>query len=211
MTFNTKKIVIGLSLLIIAFFLGRCSVKNEIIKIPSTVSIPKVTGNSGTINNPKPSIEKEPMYIKGDTVYAVNPQDAQLAQDLNNLETDYDRILTLLAMTKVTKTPLILEDQHMLITGEVTSRGPLLDYKLNYERKEFEVPVEAEFIKKDKSFLGIENVLIGGGIGSPTDQPVSIENTFLHVTTGLQFKSGNVLQGTFTNKKDALLTYLVSF
>jgi len=89
MTFDIKKIVIGVSLLVGVFLLGRCSVKDEVIKIPVKVLVPKVVGTSGVVTNPKPTIVKEPMYIKGDTIYAVNPQDAQLAQDLNNLETDY--------------------------------------------------------------------------------------------------------------------------
>ena len=91
MNSNIKYIIIGIVVLLTAFFIGRwiSPTETEIVK----VTIPELSGKSPIIINPKPLIQfKDSLIYKDSLIITENPFNKDLAVKYINLESETDRL-----------------------------------------------------------------------------------------------------------------------
>lgn len=161
--------------------------QNFFYKVPEakpvevSVTIPEVSGSSDVIQV-KPDVIRDTIYLKGSVVevdkgYKELYEKAKDSLDKKNLFLDAIRI---------TKTPLLFDNEDITISGTATNRGELLNYSLNYTIKEktfsYTPEVETKF----------PNLSVGFGVEVGTNV-VTLDNFTARANIHLMNSKGKVI------------------
>jgi hypothetical protein len=182
MSLNIKYIIIGICILTLSFFIGRWTSPKEIKTV--TVTIPKLTGISPTIINPKPIITvKDSLIFKDSLIVTENPFNKELADRYTKLESEKDKLVAYLNAIQVKKYVIPFENDTIKIIGDVEVQGELKSLKYNWfiKQRTFDVPVE---IKKPTI-----NLLLGGTVSNT----VKLDKFNINADLGIQRKNGDVI------------------
>lgn len=142
------KVVIGvLILLVIMFFIGKCSKGSE--TITKTIRLPAIKGKSDTIYKPVNNtkiIQKS--YIYRDSVMFHDKEfDKEMADKFLKLNSDYEKIKEYVKSVEINTYQIPLEDSLIKTTSNLKVRGELISYQRDYTIKERRVDVEVKVPK----------------------------------------------------------------
>ena len=182
MNINLKNLVIGISILILSFFIGRWTSPKEakIVK----VTIPELSGNSPIIINSKPLIQfKDSLVYKDSLIVTENPFNKELADKYINLESEIERLKEYIKSIELRKYEVPFENDTIKIIGNVEVQGELKSLKYNWFIKQriYDIPIE---IKKPTI-----NLLLGGSVSNTVD----LNRFNINANLGIQRKSGDLI------------------
>lgn len=200
MNINLKNIIIGILILILAFFIGRWTSSKEIKII--TVTVPESSGSSPIIINPKPIITtKDSLIYQDSIIYTENPFNKELIDKYNKLESERDKLLAYLNSIQIRKYKVPFENDTIKIVGDVEVQGELKSIKYDWTIKERKLNIPVE-IKKPTM-----NLLIGGTVSNT----VELDKFNFNATVGIQRKNGDVILGSYgVFDKSIQVGYLVN-
>lgn len=186
MKLNLKNIAIGILILVVFFFLGRCTspVETKIV----TVTIPAKEGSSPIIINPKPVYYSKDSLVYRDTVlYTENPFNKELAENYTRLENEKDKLLAYLNSIQIRKYSVPFENDTIKIVGNVEVQGELKSIKYDWIVKSFKTDVEFKVPKPTM------NLLVGGSI----ENNIDLAKFNINAKVGLQRKNGDLILGSY--------------
>ena len=186
MNSNIKYIIIGIVVLLTAFFIGRWTspIETKIIK----VTIPEVSGESPIIINPKPLIQfKDSLVYKDSLIVTENPFNKDLADKYINLESETERLKEYIKSIEVRKYKIPFENDTIKIVGDVEVQGELRSLKYNWTIKErkLDIPVN---LKKPTM-----NLLFGGSVSNS----IELDKFNFNANVGIQRKNGDLILGSY--------------
>ena len=186
MNINLKNLVIGVSILILSFFIGRWTSPKEakIVK----VTIPELSGNSPIIINSKPLIQsKDSLVYKDSLIVTENPFNKELADKYINLESEIERLKEYIKSIEVRKYKIPFENDTIKIVGDVEVQGELKSLKYNWTIKErvFDTPVD---VKKTTM-----NLLLGGAVSNN----IKLDKFNVNTNLGIQRRNGDLILGSY--------------
>ena len=186
MNSNIKYIIIGIVVLLTAFFIGRWTspIETKIIK----VTIPEVSGKSPIVINPKPIISiKDSLVYKDTIIYTENPLDKELINRYVKLESEKDKLIAYLNSIQIRKYKIPFENDTIKIIGNVEVQGELksLNYDWMIKQKTLNIPIE---IKKPTM-----NLLLGGGVSNS----IELDKFNFNANVGIQRKNGDLILGSY--------------
>lgn len=186
MNINLKNLVIGVSILILSFFIGRWTSPKEakIVK----VTIPELSGNSPIIINSKPLIQfKDSLVYKDSLIVTENPFNKELADKYINLESEIERLKEYIKSIEVRKYKIPFENDTIKIVGDVEVQGELRSLKYNWTIKErkLDIPVN---LKKPTM-----NLLLGGSVSNT----IKLDKFNFNANLGIQRKNGDLVLGSY--------------
>ena len=186
MNSNIKYIIIGIVVLLTAFFIGRWTSPKEakIIK----VTIPELSGNSPIIINSKPLIQfKDSLVYKDSLIITENPFNKDLADKYINLESETERLKEYIKSIEVRKYKIPFENDTIKIIGNVEVQGELksLNYDWTIKQKTLNIPIE---IKKPTM-----NLLLGGSVSNS----IELDKFNFNANVGIQRKNGDLILGSY--------------
>lgn len=186
MNINLKNLVIGISILILSFFIGRWTspTETEIVK----VTIPEVSGKSPIVINPKPIISiKDSLVYKDTIIYTENPLDKELINRYVKLESEKDKLIAYLNSIQIRKYKIPFENDTIKIIGNVEVQGELksLNYDWMIKQKTLNIPIE---IKKPTM-----NLLLGGSVSNS----IELDKFNFNANIGIQRKNGDLILGSY--------------
>ena len=186
MNSNIKYIIIGIVVLLTAFFIGRWTspIETKIIK----VTIPEVSGNSPIIINSKPLIQfKDSLVYKDSLIITENPFNKELADKYINLESETERLKEYIKSIEVRKYKVPFENDTIKIVGDVEVQGELRSLKYNWTIKErkLDIPVN---LKKPTM-----NLLFGGSVSNS----IELDKFNFNANVGIQRKNGDLILGSY--------------
>lgn len=131
--------------------------KSDIISEPEpiTIIIPPTSGTTGIVDV-EPEVVIDTVYVKGDVV-EVDKGYKELYYKAKDSLTKQELYLDAIAIRKYSDT--IVDNKEIIIKGEATTRGSLLNYSVGYTIKEKEFTYTPEIIKTLPSLttgLGLE-------------------------------------------------------
>jgi hypothetical protein len=179
---NIKYIIIGITALLISFFIGRWTSPTETKVVK--VTIPEIFGKSPIISNPKPLIQlKDSLIYKDSLIVMENPFNKELADKYINLESETERLKEYIKSIAVRKYQIPFENDTIKIVGDVEVQGELKSLKYNWfiKQRSLDIPVE---IKKPTI-----NLLLGGTISNN----VELNKFNINANLGIQRKNGDVI------------------
>ena len=168
------------------FFKGDPETKPE----PTTITIPESEGTSGIVNI-EPKVVKEIVYVKGDTI-EVDKGYKELYEKAKDSLEKKELYLEAIKINKYKDT--IVDNDEILIKGEATTRGSLLDYSVDYKIKKKEFTYVPEVVTK------LPNLSVG--VGVEVGVPLMQDDNFV-VKANLSFmnnKGKEISVGYDTNK-----------
>ena len=183
---NIKYIIIGIVVLLTAFFIGRWTspIETKIIK----VTIPELSGKSPIIINPKPLIQfKDSLIYKDSLIITENPFNKDLADKYINLESETERLKEYIKSIEVRKYKIPFENDTIKIIGNVEVQGELksLNYDWMIKQKTLNIPIE---IKKPTM-----NLLLGGSVSNS----IELDKFNFNANVGIQRKNGDLILGSY--------------
>ena len=186
MNSNIKYIIIGIVVLLTAFFIGRwiSPTETEIVK----VTIPELSGKSPIIINPKPLIQfKDSLVYKDSLIITENPFNKDLADKYINLESETERLKEYIKSIEVRKYKIPFENDTIKIIGNVEVQGELksLNYDWMIKQKTLNIPIE---IKKPTM-----NLLLGGSVSNS----IELDKFNFNANVGIQRKNGDLILGSY--------------
>ena len=186
MNSNIKYIIIGIVVLLTAFFIGRWTspIETKIIK----VTIPEVSGKSPIVINPKPIISiKDSLVYKDTIIYTENPLDKELINRYVKLESEKDKLIAYLNSIQIRKYKIPFENDTIKIIGDVEVQGELksLNYDWTIKQKTLNIPIE---IKKPTM-----NLLLGGSVSNS----IELDKFNFNANVGIQRKNGDLILGSY--------------
>ena len=186
MNSNIKYIIIGIVVLLTAFFIGRWTspIETKIIK----VTIPELSGKSPIIINPKPLIQfKDSLVYKDSLIVTENPFNKDLADKYINLESETERLKEYIKSIEVRKYKIPFENDTIKIIGNVEVQGELksLNYDWTIKQKTLNIPIE---IKKPTM-----NLLLGGSVSNS----IELDKFNFNANVGIQRKNGDLILGSY--------------
>ena len=186
MNSNIKYIIIGIVVLLTAFFIGRWTspIETKIIK----VTIPEVSGKSPIVINPKPIISiKDSLVYKDTIIYTENPLDKELINRYVKLESEKDKLIAYLNSIQIRKYKIPFENDTIKIIGNVEVQGELksLNYDWTIKQKTLNIPIE---IKKPTM-----NLLFGGSVSNS----IELDKFNFNANVGIQRKNGDLILGSY--------------
>ena len=186
MNSNIKYIIIGIVVLLTAFFIGRWASPKEtkIVK----VTIPELSGNSPIIINSKPLIQfKDSLVYKDSLIVTENPFNKELADKYINLESEIERLKEYIKSIEVRKYKIPFENDTIKIVGDVEVQGELRSLKYNWAIKErkLDIPVN---LKKPTM-----NLLFGGSVSNS----IELDKFNFNTNLGIQRKNGDLILGSY--------------
>ena len=186
MNSNIKYIIIGIVVLLTAFFIGRWTspIETKIIK----VTIPEVSGKSPIIINPKPLIQfKDSLIYKDSLIITENPFNKDLADKYINLESETERLKEYIKSIEIRKYKIPFENDTIKIIGDVEVQGELKSLKYNWTIKErvFDTPVD---VKKTTM-----NLLLGGTVSNN----IKLDKFNVNTNLGIQRRNGDLILGSY--------------
>lgn len=144
---NIKIIISVVILLIIMFFVGKCSSKPD--TIIKTITLPTIKGKSDTIYKPVNNtkiIEKS--YIYRDSVIIHDKEfNKEMIDKFIKLNSEYDKIKAYIKSTEINTYQIPIEDSIIKSTINVKVRGELVSLQRDYQIKERKVDVEVKVPK----------------------------------------------------------------
>jgi hypothetical protein len=200
MSLNIKYIITGIVILFLSFFVGRWTSPKEVKTV--TITIPEKTGNSPTINNPKPVITIKDSLIYQDTlIYTENPFNKELVDRYTKLESEKDKLVAYLNSIQIRKYTVPFENDTIKIIGDFEVQGELKNVKYNWTIKEFKTNVE---FKVPKPTI---KLLIGGEVSNTVD----LTKFNFSPKLGIQRKNGDLILGSYgIFDKSIQVGYLIS-
>ncbi len=173
----------GILLLILIFFVNRCS-KEEIIKeVPIKVYIPGVSGKSDTIYKPIPLITtKDSLVYKDKILYTENPYNKELADKYISLKEETEKLQAYLKSIQIKEYSIPFEDNNIKIIGHFKTQGELLSTHYDYDIKPREITV---LVPQKETQLAL---YAGGGIESNT----KLDKAIFNAQIGIQNKKGDI-------------------
>ena len=179
---NIKYIIIGIVVLLTAFFIGRWTSPTEtkIVKI----TIPELSGKSPIIINPEPLIQfKDSLIYKDSLIVTENPFNKDLADKYINLESETERLKEYIKSIEVRKYKIPFENDTIKIIGDVEVQGELKSLKYNWTIKEriLDTPVN---LKKPTM-----NLLLGGSVSNS----IELDKFNFNANVGIQRKNGDLI------------------
>ena len=186
MNSNIKYIIIGIVVLLTAFFIGRWTspIETKTVK----VTIPELSGKSPIIINPKPLIQfKDSLVYKDSLIITENPFNKELADKYINLESETERLKEYIKSIEVRKYKIPFENDTIKIIGNVEVQGELksLNYDWMIKQKTLNIPIE---IKKPTM-----NLLLGGSVSNT----IKLDKFNLNANLGIQRKNGDLVLGSY--------------
>ena len=186
MNSNIKYIIIGIVVLLTAFFIGRWTspIETKIIK----VTIPELSGKSPIIINPKPLIQfKDSLVYKDSLIVTENPFNKDLADKYINLESETERLKEYIKSIEIRKYKIPFENDTIKIIGNVEVQGELksLNYDWTIKQKTLNIPIE---IKKPTM-----NLLLGGSVSNS----IELDKFNFNANVGIQRKNGDLILGSY--------------
>ena len=186
MNSNIKYIIIGIVVLLTAFFIGRWTspIETKIIK----VTIPELSGKSPIIINPKPLIQfKDSLIYKDSLIITENPFNKDLADKYINLESETERLKEYIKSIEIRKYKIPFENDTIKIIGNVEVQGELksLNYDWTIKQKTLNIPIE---IKKPTM-----NLLLGGSVSNS----IELDKFNFNANVGIQRKNGDLILGSY--------------
>lgn len=142
------KIIIGITiLLILMFFVGKCSNSPE--TIIKTITLPAIKGNSDTIYKPisNTKIIKN-NYIYKDSVIAHDKEfDKEMVDRFSKLNSEYEKIKSYIECSEINTYQVPIEDSIIKSTINVKVRGELVFLQRDYILKERKIDVDIKVPK----------------------------------------------------------------
>ena len=186
MNSNIKYIIIGIVVLLTAFFIGRWTspIETKIIK----VTIPEVSGKSPIVINPKPIISiKDSLVYKDTIIYTENPLDKELINRYVKLESEKDKLIAYLNSIQIRKYKIPFENDTIKIIGNVEVQGELksLNYDWTIKERKLDIPVN---LKKPTM-----NLLFGGSVSNS----IELDKFNFNTNVGIQRKNGDLILGSY--------------
>jgi len=186
MNSSIKYIIIGISALLISFFIGRWTspVETKIVK----VNIPATSGKSPIIINPKPLTQvRDSLIYKDSLIITENPFNKELADKYISLESETERLKEFIKSIELRKYQIPFENDTIKIVGDVEVQGELKSLKYNWTIKQrvYDIPVE---IKKPTM-----NLLLGGSVSNT----VKLDKFNINANVGIQRKNGDLILGSY--------------
>lgn len=204
---SKKHILIFIGVVILAFFIGRCSdTSKEIVK--TTVTIPEKTGSSVIITSPKPIVTtKDSIIYKDKVITTDSPINKKLAQDYIDLEKRYsdielekERLKKYLESIQVRDYSIPVEDEFLSTTNNVKVQGELISFQQDYKIKERKVEVEVPVKKRIALYAGAE-------IGNTPE----LDKFIVKGNLMLQNKKGDILSASIDSEKRVWVGYAIKF
>lgn len=198
MKVEIRYILIVIALLMLSFFLGRCTgpVQTKEVK----VIIPESSGKSPVIQNPDPLIQvKDSLIYKDSLIFTPNPINKELAEEYIKLEDMYSgleletkRLQAYANSIQIRKYKIPFENDTIKIVGHLEVQGLLKEIQYDWIIKERLVK-----IPEDKKRIGI---LLGLQVKTNLD----LNNQDLYPTAGIQLKNGNLILGSYGVKEKSI-------
>lgn len=190
-----KILLLTLSLLIISFFIGRCSKPKEIKYVTVKVQIPVIKGISKIINNPiSYEVIKDNIIYKDSIVYKEN---LDLVERFNKIETEKGKLEAYIKSIELKKYNIPYEDKFIKTNSLISTRGEVLSFQQQYEIKSQELNIDIPI--KETEFA----LYIGGGISNN----LQLNNFALQGSVGLQNKKGDILSINYDTQKNITIGY----
>ena len=188
----------GILLLILIFFVNRCS-KEEIIKeVPVKVYVPGVSGKSDTIYKPVPLISiKDSLIYKDKILYTENPYDKELADKYISLKGETERLQVYLKTIQIKEYSIPFEDDNIKITGHFKTQGELLSTQYDYDIKPKEI---IALVPQKETKLAL---YAGGGIGTNID----LNKVIFNAQIGIQNAKGDIYTVQYGTDKSIQVGY----
>lgn len=186
MNTSIKYIIIGITALLISFFIGRWTSPTETKVIK--VTIPATSGISPIIINPKPLIQtKDSLIYKDSLIVTENPFNKELADKYISLESETERLKEYIKSIELRKYQIPFENDTIKIVGDIEVQGELKSLKYNWTIKQriYDIPVE---IKKPTM-----NLLLGGSVSNTID----LNKFNINANLGIQRKNGDLILGSY--------------
>lgn len=200
MSSNIKYIIIGIIIILTAFFIGRWTSPTEtkIVK----VTIPESSGKSPIIINPEPLIQfKDTLIYKDSLIVTENPFNKELADKYINLESETERLKEYIKSIEIRKYKIPFENDTIKIVGDVEVQGELKSLKYNWTIKErkLDIPVSLK-----RSTM---NLLFGGSVSNS----IELDKFNINANLGLQRKNGDLILTSYgIFDKSVQVGYLVN-
>lgn len=200
MNLSIKYIIIGISALIISFFIGRWTspIETKIVK----VTIQTTSGKSHTIINPKPLTQvKDSLIYKDSLIITENPFNKELTNKYIILESETERLKEYIKSIELRKYKVPFENDTIKIIGDVEVQGELKSLKYNWfiKQRSLDIPVE---IKKPTM-----NLLLGGSVSNSVD----LNKFNINANLGVQRKNGDLILTSYgIFDKSIQIGYLVN-
>lgn len=162
---DTNSWVLLLVLIIVFFFLGRCSNNGEIVQVPIEVVIPSEKGTSEVIVNPEPikPTKGGEFKWKDKIIYTENEIDQKLAQDyvdlqekFSGIELENERLNKVLSFIQIKDYEIPTENEFFTTINKIKVQGELKEFKQDFETKERKVTVDVPIKKKIEFLAGVE-------------------------------------------------------
>lgn len=196
---NLKYYIAGIiMILILIFFVGRCS-KDDIIKTyPVKIIVPGVSGKSDTINNPIPLITtKDSLVYKDKVLYTENPYNKELANKYLSLKSETDKLHEYLKTIQIKEYSIPFEDDNIKITGHFKTQGELLSTQYDYDIKPKEI---IALVPQKETKLAL---YAGGNVGTNIDLNKAIFNAQI----GIQNAKGDIYTIQYGTDKSIQVGY----
>jgi len=142
MKLDLTKILLILSLLFIGWQ-GFFSNKKDVVQSTVSVIVPEVKGTTGIIPV-EPRIIRDTIFLKGDVI-EVDKGYKKLYEDAIDSLEKKEIFLKAIEINKYSDT--LVDNKEIIIKGEATTRGSLLNYSVDYTIKEKEFTYTPEVIK----------------------------------------------------------------
>lgn len=186
MKVDLKNILIGIGILILAFFIGRWTTPKETKII--TVTVPELSGSSPIIINPKPIVTtKDSLIYEDSIIYTENPFNKELVEKYNKLKSEKDKLVAYLNSIQIRNYKVPFENDTIKIVGNIEVQGELksVNYDWFVKERDLKLPIE---ITKPKM-----NLLLGGSVSNTID----LTKFNLNLNVGVQRKNGDIILGSY--------------